>query len=755
MRVNSEALKTAARAAIVMPGVFAFSDQVIGNPQTSLFAAFGSFAMLVLVEFGGPRRTRLVAYLALAAVGAAFIVLATLCSRDAWLAACGVGVVGFLTLFSGVFNGYIAAAATGAILLFVLPANIPAPNSAIPDRLLGFALAAGVATAASLFLWPPRRRADLRQAVAEALRSVVGLLEAEPAQAGARANAARTAVDGLRQGFLGSQHRPAGPLGATAALAALPDELDWLLSFLEPPLEISCPEDGEALASATAVLRASIDRLDGGSAEADFGRLDRARDEVTRASIGRLPELPPSANAAVLPERLETPFRLRAATYSTRQIGLYAMRATAGNLPSGEEADVATQPAQGSLRAVEQIAREHASLRSVWLQNSIRGAVALAVAAFIAQSLSLQHGFWVVLGTLSVLRSNALSTGWSILSATLGTAVGIVIGALLVIAIGTHDAALWAVLPLAILVAAYAPRAISFAVGQAGFTITLVVLFNIIQPVGWRVGVIRVEDVSIGFAVSLGVGLLFWPRGAAALLRRDLASAFARSADYFVAATRELALRGDPGQTAGAARAAAAAAHRLDDVFRQYLAERSATRMNIEDVAALVSGAGRVHRSAQSLVALESMMRGSTRLDGCGAHVEGELNSLHAWYVAFADALVDQNVVPAPHLRDRDGRRRLFECAQHAAASRDGRSRQAALVLVLAVQHLENLRRLEAHLGERVDVAGAPALTGARHGLGRNRPLARLVSSGASRGRRLRRRRCGRGSGRREPRRSP
>jgi len=49
---NIEALKSATRAAIVMPGVFAFADQVIGNPQTSLFAAFGSFAVLVLVEFG-------------------------------------------------------------------------------------------------------------------------------------------------------------------------------------------------------------------------------------------------------------------------------------------------------------------------------------------------------------------------------------------------------------------------------------------------------------------------------------------------------------------------------------------------------------------------------------------------------------------------------------------------------------------------------------------------------------------------------
>ena len=106
------ALKSAARAAIVMPAVFAFADKVIGQPQTSIFAAFGSFAVLVLVEFGGPPRTRLVAYLGLASVGAAFITLGTLCSRDPWLATGAMAVVGFATLFSGVINGYFAAATT-------------------------------------------------------------------------------------------------------------------------------------------------------------------------------------------------------------------------------------------------------------------------------------------------------------------------------------------------------------------------------------------------------------------------------------------------------------------------------------------------------------------------------------------------------------------------------------------------------------------------------------------------------------------
>ncbi len=65
-----------------MPAVFAFADKVIGNPQTAIFAAFGSFAMLVLVDFTGPMRSRFVAYLALASVGAGNIVLGTFCSRN-------------------------------------------------------------------------------------------------------------------------------------------------------------------------------------------------------------------------------------------------------------------------------------------------------------------------------------------------------------------------------------------------------------------------------------------------------------------------------------------------------------------------------------------------------------------------------------------------------------------------------------------------------------------------------------------------
>src|SRR5581483_940360 len=80
---NVEAVKSAARAAIVIPAVFAVANEVIKQPQTSIVAAFGSFALLVLTDFAGPWRTRLAAYVGLACTGAAMITLGTLCSRTA------------------------------------------------------------------------------------------------------------------------------------------------------------------------------------------------------------------------------------------------------------------------------------------------------------------------------------------------------------------------------------------------------------------------------------------------------------------------------------------------------------------------------------------------------------------------------------------------------------------------------------------------------------------------------------------------
>jgi uncharacterized membrane protein YccC len=229
------------------------------------------------------------------------------------------------------------------------------------------------------------------------------------------------------------------------------------------------------------------------------------------------------------------------------------------------------------------------------------------------------------------------------------------------------------------------------------------VLFNLIQPVGWRVGIVRVEDVAIGFAISLGVGLFFWPRGAATLLRRDLAAAFVAGADYVAATIEKLIGRAEGSEGANAGRRADAALDRLDDTFRQYLAERAATALNPEDVAALVSSAGRLRRAAESLAALSEMGGGGAALASCGTNLEGELNAMQAWYVSLGRALAELRTVPPAHLPDTDGRRRLLDCISSAARSRDKPTLHAALLLLWAAEHVENLRQLETYIATRAN----------------------------------------------------
>ena len=722
-------LRSAARAAIVMPAVVALADKVIEDPQTTLFAAFGSFAMLVFVDFTGPQRSRFVAYLALAGVGAINVVLGTLCSQNAWLAVPAIAVVGFAILFSGAINGYFAAAGTSALLTFVLPVTIAAPTSAIPARLEGWALAAAAGICAHMLLWPARPRDTLRADAARACVALADLadsaLAADRSAIAARARTAGDAVAGLRRRFLATPHRPTGPTGPTAALASLVDELDWLFSLLvspadPPPVELCRKANAEAMAATIAVLRASAARLDGRDERPDLARLDEAQEAVAQALAGEIPELPlPDEQAFGF--ALEPSFRIRSVSDSARQIAGYALVAGAAAAPELDESyvlrwDSASRRARSALQATKQFAVEHASARSVWFRNSIRGAAGLAVAVYIAQRTGFQHDFWIVLGMLSVLRSNALGTGSSIMSGLAGTAVGVLVGAALVIAIGTHEPVLWAALPVAILLAAYAPRAISFAAGQAGFTVVLLVLFNLIQPTGWEVGLVRIEDVAIGFTISLGVGLLFWPRGAAALLRDNLAAAYARSADHVAAAARQLVGGGDGARSAGAAQAAAVAADRLDDAFRQYLAEQSARRVDVESVGTLVAGAARVRRTGQSLSALGRIRDGDASLARCGANLDEDVHALRSWFTALGESLVHATAAPPPHARNTEGRRRLLECVREAVASGDKTKVRPALVLLWASQQLDNLWQLESHLGRQAFASGSQ-VPGAEVGL--------------------------------------
>src|SRR3954470_7014689 len=240
------ALRRAARAAVVMPTLFAFSDRVIGNPVLATFAAFGSFALLVLVEFGGPMGERLQAQAALAVAGAALVCLGTLASRSTLLAAASMTLVAFGVLFAGVVSSVLAGATTSLLLAFILPVSIAAPASAIPDRLAGWGLAAGASLVAIVVLWPAPARNPLRDAAITASRALAARLRADVGYVlgvgsiehrEAAAGEASSAVAALADVFFATPYRPTRLTTAARTVVRLVDELRWLNAIVVQPVE--------------------------------------------------------------------------------------------------------------------------------------------------------------------------------------------------------------------------------------------------------------------------------------------------------------------------------------------------------------------------------------------------------------------------------------------------------------------------------------------------------------------------------------
>jgi uncharacterized membrane protein YccC len=753
------ALRRAGRAAIVMPAMLALADKVIANPTMSYFVAFGSFAMLLLVDFQGSIRDRLTAQAALGVSCAVLITLATLASESKPVAAVAMAVVAFVILFAGVVSSVLASATTALLLAFILPVSLPGPASQIPDRVAGWGLAAAVSLLAISLLWPAPTRNPVRDAAVAATRALAARLRAQVeymlSDGGAAAaethqaavTRANESIERLHSLFFATPYRPTGLATDARALVRLVDELRWLNTLVLRAAPKHHPPHrnrfvAEVRQSAAEVLERAADLLEAPRSRSDeldaaLQMMEAALASLEQATTSELPTDtdPPDPGEEGTPRiisALDPSFRAQELSFITSQIATNVSFAAAAGRRSWLDRLLGRQPAgfPGALASLRERAAAYMQWSSSWLQNSLRGAVALGLAVLVAELSGVQHGFWVVFGTLAVLRSNALSTGQNIVRAMVGTTAGFVVGGVLVYLIGTNTDVLWFLLPFVILIAGLAPAAISFAAGQAAFTLTLLILFNILVPAGWRIGLVRIEDVAIGSAVSLAVGLLFWPRGAAAALGRSLAGAYADSARYLADAVAYGVSCCDAGgwqspPPRDAALEAAAAARRLDDTFRGYLSERGSKPIPLADVTTLVTGVIGLRLAGDAIL---DLWDGEAGRGGDRAAARRELlaSAEHVtdWYGHFAGSLTGAEPVPDPLAPDRAADGRLVEAVARDLPDSDGHGTATGVRVIWTGDHLDAVRRLEEML---VDPARSAV---AEHALEAERlvPRARLVA---------------------------
>jgi hypothetical protein len=185
--------------------------------------------------------------------------------------------------------------------------------------------------------------------------------------------------------------------------------------------------------------------------------------------------------------------------------------------------------------------------------------------------------------------------------------------------------------------------------------------------------------------------VLFWPRGAAALVADDLADAFRAGGAYLSdAAHWALGLR----HQVPAASSAITAGLRLDDALRGFLAEQGAKRVPRDQLWRLVTGTMRARLTAHSLAGLPDP---PVEPDALSVRLGEHASQLAAWYDHLASRLdrTDHGGVPMlapPELRDP----LLFD----GASARD---------LSTALWVSQHLTHIAPRLAELVEPAGVVA----------------------------------------------
>jgi uncharacterized membrane protein YccC len=715
-----------------VPAAFAIGSQVISDAQVATFAAFGAFAMLLFVGFSGDLAGRAGGYLGLLIVGAAVITLGTELATPDWLAVVAMAAGAFMLLFAGVVSSVISGGTQAVLLAFILAMMLPGTRSDLPNRLAGWGIAAALAVPVALFVWPPRDQDRLRLRTAALCRALGDVLALEQPMVGDTLVSMREVARELRATFRASATRTAALSTGSRMVIRLVDEVEWLAAAVVNAC-VDAPAEWPAQArrlrdAATRVLHACGGVLDrrGWAPDAGWQRnlhtqlaeLERARDAAADESLAELLGRPALPDGAQSRGEFERPL------YVAHELG-YAVALVGGTVAAIAAADGRSwsqrllgrrvmQDELGIVRLATRSALGQLDRHAVWLQNSVRGAVGLALAVLLSRVVDTQNSFWIGLGALSVLRTNALATGATALRALLGTGVGFAIGGALVSVLGTSHAVLWPLLPLLILIAGAAPNTISFVAGQAAFTVVIIVLFNIIAPIGWQIGVVRVEDVALGCIASIGAGALFWPRGAAPALGAALAEAYHASAAFLRQAVDHVTgRRADPPDNA---LSAVAAGDRLDEALRQYLAERGTKSVPLESVVALANGAARVRLAGSAIKHLQLAAGrpvpavGHDGLDGSADVLLRRTADVSGWYDALADSFqrrgngVPDHVPSAPSASFLDV---VLPAVDHCA---DGTCAAQAERLLWSGQYVGDLDQLRADLVEPArQVAAAEA----------------------------------------------
>lgn len=562
------AIRRAGRVTIVASSVFSAFSYLIGDRDMATYGIFSAVAMGFLAQLPGPARRQSATLLRALPAAVLLVTAGTLLAGSVWAATVSVLVVGFAIAFARAGGPALTGIAAGLQLFFILACFPPYAPQTLGSRLIGVVAGMGLLAVAERTLWPDRGRMAYEPLLADACDALADELNARDPGTQSKHIRMPAAIDWPTEASwppgLPPAARPSSPSRHDQALKDAGRYLSFALARLR-----GLPDGAPPSPAITTLLRSAA------AAARSVAQALRAGRPPTTKRLGRAvwstPPVTDDPDQATVTARYLT---VAQAVWGMAVAVRVALGATIDSGPSSRPERPERFPYAGAdpVRLWWRRYAVHLTPRSIYFQGAVRIALALAAARLIAGTLELAHGFWVLLATLTLLRGRAAATGLTLGPAAAGTAAGAAAVAALLVVVGPRPDVYAAITPPIMVIAFAAGALFGLAWGQALFTVLVTLVFTQLEPTGVQIAEVRVLDVIVGALIGVTAGVLAWPRGASAEVRRSAARLMAAAGDEIHITVQSVSAPSPASRAASAT--ARAAGELMAAAYEAYEAER-------------------------------------------------------------------------------------------------------------------------------------------------------------------------------------
>ncbi len=542
------AIANGLRAALAL-GIPMLLGQLTDHRKSGLFVALIAY-FVNLANVGGPYRIKATA-MAAATLGTAISVLVgTLVAGVPWLAI-------VLTLLWGLGSGFAslygnAGSTVGLVvgLSFISTVAQPGFEAIALLRFLLCLIAGGWAMLLSLVMWPATPYKPIQAAVADCYNALANYIQAfqnNPIQTGIDSATGyvleiRKALENARTALGAERIGKRGRSWMDEQLLVLIQDAERLFGSVVALIELIEINSGyeqfrsvqllvdDALEQLLVITRAIAKVISGKPAVISFGNFNRIHEALREQE--HLQRIAISVHEANYPALVALTDLVLMIEKLIKQLHYTNITATtkAGIKIGSREVDrlVASEEKQ---RSPLSILRDNLTLDSAIFRHALRLGVTLTVGVAIATLAKLQMGYWVTLTIMIVLKPDFGGTFKRFFHRVGGTILGATVAAVLAAAIA-NKLILSIITVLAVFFGISLLR-VHYGYATFFFSIFVLLIIDLTQPIGWQFAGIRVFNTLIGAGLAFGGHYLMWPNWERQRLPSQLAAALRQCRDYF------------------------------------------------------------------------------------------------------------------------------------------------------------------------------------------------------------------------------